>query len=769
MIIHNSDSNVTYQPFKPYSKKPIIIKSLTPHGPITIIHDDNFTDYGLPGLGTEEEPYRIEDLDITTTGDYSISITSTTEYFTIQNCYLEATNMGIKIDTVASDTCTIFNNTCMNNGADGIYIRQSNYVNLTRNNCSLNGRNGIYVDFYSDFALVDNNTCNNNNGDGIYFYAASNFGQVFNNTCNYNTIYGICITTSSSCEIIQNKCQYNYYGIFLHGLITADYCVNCLVVNNKIIGNSFAGIVLLSKHTTIENNTIWDNGMGVYLFDSNDITVLENDIIVKDSLPYILAGIVVFQSSQSILLNNTCTALSNVFDEKTGISIESSTSISLENNLCFLLRNGITTTDSSEISIFNNICFDNLDYGISVTNTNSATLSNNICYNNSVAISLEGSDSANINSNICYDNHYGIIFKFSGDSQIQDNTCYNNYAGINLFEISNSLTDSNNCSYNSFGFEIRNSDSLVISNNLCYSQGWGMYLDDITNSIIEQNNITKNSQAGISMWDVRFSIIRRNMFEDNSAGIRIYKHDYVEGFYYNTIVLNTFYKNTYGMTITGVVGATQGPVQDINIVINNIFEENDDYAIFIDNSKWNSIFLNTFLSNNLMGGGSQACDDGYQNNWYSSYYGEGNFWNDYSGSGNYIIDGTANAEDLYPLTEMPVEDALYEDPDGDGLTNLEEYWYGTDPTNPDMDGDGLSDKEEVIDYGTDPDDEDSDDDGYSDYEEVQEGTDPLDPDDYPEEEPTPEPTVSSNFRVIGFLLCVALLGCIQLKRKRNQN
>ncbi|HVR09681.1 MAG TPA: Ig-like domain-containing protein, partial [Thermoanaerobaculia bacterium] len=37
----------------------------------------------------------------------------------------------------------------------------------------------------------------------------------------------------------------------------------------------------------------------------------------------------------------------------------------------------------------------------------------------------------------------------------------------------------------------------------------------------------------------------------------------------------------------------------------------------------------------------------------------------------------------------------YEDPDHDGLTNLEEFQYGTDPNNPDTDGDGLSDGDEV--------------------------------------------------------------------------
>jgi len=41
------------------------------------------------------------------------------------------------------------------------------------------------------------------------------------------------------------------------------------------------------------------------------------------------------------------------------------------------------------------------------------------------------------------------------------------------------------------------------------------------------------------------------------------------------------------------------------------------------------------------------------------------------------------------------------DTDGDGLTDAEEEFYGTDPNNPDTDGDGFSDFEEIV-AGTDP-------------------------------------------------------------------
>lgn len=43
-----------------------------------------------------------------------------------------------------------------------------------------------------------------------------------------------------------------------------------------------------------------------------------------------------------------------------------------------------------------------------------------------------------------------------------------------------------------------------------------------------------------------------------------------------------------------------------------------------------------------------------------------------------------------------------EDPDHDGLTNLQEFQLGTDPNNPDTDGDGLTDGQEVLIYHTNP-------------------------------------------------------------------
>jgi hypothetical protein len=80
-------------------------------------------------------------------------------------------------------------------------------------------------------------------------------------------------------------------------------------------------------------------------------------------------------------------------------------------------------------------------------------------------------------------------------------------------------------------------------------------------------------------------------------------------------------------------------------------------------------------------------------------------------------------ENKHGLNMLDSSDALG-DLDMDGLTNLQEFQYNTDPALLDSDSDGLSDGDEVNLHSTDPLIGDSDNDGVNDGDEIKAGTDP---------------------------------------------
>ncbi len=115
------------------------------------------------------------------------------------------------------------------------------------------------------------------------------------------------------------------------------------------------------------------------------------------------------------------------------------------------------------------------------------------------------------------------------------------------------------------------------------------------------------------------------------------------------------------------------------------------------------------------------------NNYFESIFGTDPYKKDTDG------DGLSDFEELMVVGTDPlvydtdgngIGDAD-EDPDGDGLTVLEEMTHGTSPLYSDSDLDGIDDKSEIFIIGTDPLKEDTDEDGLTDGEELKLGTNPL--------------------------------------------
>ena len=161
------------------------INALTPHAPIYILQDGDFMDF--PGAGTPGNPYRIEGYNITTTEYAGIMISDVggiTQHFIIKNCYLDADQYGIDIDTISAGLGRIENVTCANNVYHGINAVAC--TSLEIENCSIyNNYRGINVQGCPNIKIRFNEVYENTI-DGIDVNNNADDAIIANNTCYLN-------------------------------------------------------------------------------------------------------------------------------------------------------------------------------------------------------------------------------------------------------------------------------------------------------------------------------------------------------------------------------------------------------------------------------------------------------------------------------------------------------------------------------------------------------------------------------------------------------
>jgi parallel beta-helix repeat protein len=323
-----------------------------------------------------------------------------------------------------------------------------------------------------------------------------------------------------------------------------------------------------------------------------------------------------------------------------------------------------------------------------------------------------------------------------GTVTIDNNVCLYSKTGIEIFNSSKVIITNNLCTDHSYdGIHIYLSNHSMIINNTCSFSDYGLYCDT-SHFLTVSNNTFVNSKRGIELYFSSHSIFSNNLCKNNRFGIRIYSPSIN---YYSsnvTFVNNSCNNNEIGLQIGGhcksvtvlnnsfninteegitVVGYSDDEVNDCLIAWNELIG-NGEYGFSYEIQGTNIIHHNSFLDNN--GGKKQAYDDSKTNIWYDQETEEGNWWGDYLGRGEYQLDGSSKASDPFPFfidndgdfMADPWEDKVglnsslddsSEDPDGDLLLNIDEFFYNTDPFNPDTDGDGYSDYDEIMD-DTDP-------------------------------------------------------------------
>ncbi len=242
---------------------------LLPHEPIVIESDEDFLDYGFPGTGTTEDPFIIENLNITTSEEDGIRINSTSKHFIIRNCYIDSCENGIGIRFVSPGTTSVINNTCFNNSWHGIFMYLTDNALIANNTCAHNDRLGIFL-----------NTCNNSIIKGNVLFDNFRGGLVMqdslhpiieNNYIYDNHFYGgIRLLHTNNAEIRNNTFQFHYYNI---QLVLSN---NSIFADNLFITGVFSIIIVDSDTSTIFSNNFTHNHAGIYFLRSLNCAVINN-------------------------------------------------------------------------------------------------------------------------------------------------------------------------------------------------------------------------------------------------------------------------------------------------------------------------------------------------------------------------------------------------------------------------------------------------------------------------------------------------------------
>lgn len=494
IIINDLPDNVNAQPEKQNSL-------FTPHTPIRINSDADFPGIATAGDGSQGNPWLIENYEINGSGvGYCIYVGNTTDYFTINGCYLRDAD-GVSTDFITKSGLMCYN---VSNG------------NISDTNISNNAGSGIYGDKLNH-TIIDNNTFFFNN-DGMYLRTSEN-NTISNNSYSYHFRYGI--TALASCK--NNNITDNVIQLSLSmGIDIGGFCVLNRVENNTISYCSW-GISISADNNYIGFNILNDNGYGIRITAWRDYNVIVDNQINNNSY-----GIEMVNVKNTIVLRNimiNCGVVFNVDYLNASTNVVDTSNL-VNNEPVYLLMNqdGGTVPQNAGQIILNNCSniivqdqnVSNASYGLYIYSSNNITAVNVTSSNNIYGVSLIFSTCNKFDALVAENNYYDGISCWSSDyNYIGNSTMINSGHGIFLFS----------------------SNFNVVNNSTFLKNGDGIQLSYAENNTITNNSITESSDNGIFLLSYCYnnSIISNSIINISDEPFRLIGAEW-NTIYHNNII-----------------------------------------------------------------------------------------------------------------------------------------------------------------------------------------------------------------------------------------
>ncbi|MHA2271255.1 MAG: right-handed parallel beta-helix repeat-containing protein [Candidatus Hodarchaeales archaeon] len=257
----------------------LLTPSYVNHDPISISSNSDFSSLGFSGSGTPEDPFRIENLNITTSSGTLIAISNTTASFSLRKNLLNGlttASSGIGLSNVAHGTINL--NLIGNNSNAGIAVYSSSGIIIAENTVT-NSEDGVQV-VDTPNTVVSANNVSDNAGFGIYLERANNC-SLSNNSIHDNLQNGLYLKETRNTTITVNTISNHWSGDYNFSNILLENASKNIIANNSVL-NSHYGINLLStaNDNLIANNTLHNHLQhGLRLEYASRNTILHNNIL----------------------------------------------------------------------------------------------------------------------------------------------------------------------------------------------------------------------------------------------------------------------------------------------------------------------------------------------------------------------------------------------------------------------------------------------------------------------------------------------------------
>ena len=619
---------------------------------------------------------------------------------TIEHAVIEYADIGVNFYFASP----LVRNSIFSDNVIGISFSSSNSI---ISGCVIQNSQtyGISVSGGSNPQIVDNHIVQSNTGIYVSSTGGSN-PTIRNNIIRDNGSYGIHVRHQSNATISFNTIDNNIYGIYLN-LYSSNY--TCTISSNIVTSNNY-GIRRDGGSYSLSYNDVWGNNINYYglaagetdlSIDPYYVDPLSEDFRLQGGSPLLTAGgdggeIGAFGTGgnpplfTSPYFTTATTSGTLVLNEVWSGTVEVSADVTVPQNVTLRIEPGTTVTFAADAGLF--------IYGkLEATGSSAEPIT---------FTSASPSPTRGI-----WDGIY--FYDTSLDASTIEHAVIE-YADIGVnFYFASPLVRNSIFSDNVIGISFSSSNSIISGCVIQNSQTYGISVSGGSNPQIVDNHIVQ-SNTGIYVSSTGGSnpTIRNNIIRDNgSYGIHV-RHQSNATISFNTIDNNIYgiYLNLYSSNYTCTISS--------NIVTSN------NYGIRRDGGSY-SLSYNDVWGNNInyyglaAGGGDISADPLFvlEEDYHLQsgspcidagdpfFFDEDGTRSDMGAYGGTCIDSDNDGmPDCWELEKFgglnQVGDGDY---DNDGLTNLEEYNYGTDPTNQDTDSDGYTDKQE-FDAGSDPND-----------------------------------------------------------------